>query len=172
MNTYRYTPLLLLLVPIALLSSCKPTEKNYQEAYAVAQHKKASLKTDPDLDLSMLIAEGEPNLRKFGEMEVYFASEPLKTVFSSHPGAMYNVAVGCYRMRANAEAQSERLSSDGFDAFVAEGKGEKLYVVCGGAGSVEEAEALLKSFTSHYPEATYPGLDGHPVMIMNTALRP
>lgn len=168
MRLSRIIPVMLPLAAFVLLPACKPTEKNYREAYDVARHKKTKLTEDPDLDLTGLIADGDPSVQSVAGVDVRVMSIPLKTVFSGHSPMRYNLVVGRYKMRANALSHAERLTAEGADAFVAEDKEEKLYVVYGGYDSPKEIAAKIRSMRENHPDAFYPGLDEGPVVIINT----
>lgn len=154
-------------VMLIIATGCKPTEKNYREAYETAQNaRRAVMQADADLGIPHLNAVDGPRRQAIGADSAFVRREAL-TLVGQGPaeGLMpYNVAVGKYKMRANALGDTEALRSNGYDAFVlADGKGE-FYAVAVSCQSLNEAVGALRKFMSDHPGRPYVGLPSEPVI--------
>lgn len=148
---------------IPSLTGCKPTEKNYQEAYDAARKKKAADAVDPDMALP---ATGLKRLDAPAEREVNGEKLNVKHIFIKYAGKgeapvmeRYNVAVARYKMPTNAIAQSEDLLRAGYKAFPVEGVDGFFYVVAGTFTTLEEAAGFIKEYEKKHSAAQAVGLD-------------
>jgi len=152
----------MMIILISGLSGCKPTEKNYQAAYEAARVKKASDAKADDLGLDMpeLISEDGPNRKVIAGEEIYVLSDRVSPEPRGAGLAMpYNVAVGVYRMPANAEAHLGRLREEGYkDAYMVRNPKDMIYVCIGGSGDSAEAAGILSEYRRKHRAMTYPGL--------------
>ncbi len=153
-----------------LLIGCKPTEKNYQAAYEVAQNKKkAEAAADPDMALP---ATGLQRLDAPRTVEVDGENLNVKHIFIKYAGkdeapAMekYNVAVGKYKMPTNALAQSEDLVTAKYNAFPVEGNDGYFYVIGGTFENLNDVAAFVKAYKKSHASSQLVGLDGEPLVI-------
>lgn len=155
---------------IALLAiSCKPTEKNYQAAYDVAQKKKKVETTDADM---VLPAGGLQRLDAPRTVEVAGEKLNVKHIFIKYAGKgespvieRYNVAVAKYKMPTNAIAQTEDLIARKYTAFPVEGNDGYYYVIAATAPTLEEAASFITSYKKSNAPEQLVGLDGEPLVI-------
>lgn len=154
---------------LLILAGCKPTEKNYREAYDRAQAaRQAERASDAELGIPELIGMDAPKKQKFGQDSAYVKHESL-TVFGQFPAAgvqTYNVAVGKYKMTTNAEGNADALRSQGYEAFVLAGPKGEYYTVAGSFATADEAMALLQSFKKKHKGQPYVGLPNEPIIIV------
>lgn len=127
---------------LMLAGACKPTEKNYRQAYELAAQRKVESESEIDAELTRRInADNRLPLMRVGSDSLSYRHEPL----TSAPGEgepqlhRYNLAVALYAMPTNARSHTERLKSSGYDAYMAQNAKGEFYVMAAGA---EDAEAL------------------------------
>lgn len=97
---------------LPVLPSCKPSEKNYREAYELA-HKRERANLDDDI-FARLQTDDMPALRVIGSDSIYVAPreallilwQPGSTNTSVTTAPPYNLVVGEYRNPANARAHA------------------------------------------------------------------
>lgn len=159
------------LTAILLLPSCKPTEKNYQAAYDVAQKKKQAEKTDPDMAIP---STGLQRLDAPSQKEVNGDKVNVKHLFIKYVGKgespeilRYNVAVAKYKMPTNALAQTEDLTQQKYKAFPVEGTDGCFYVIASTFSSLDEAAAFAKEYLKKHKPEQLVGLDGSPLIIQH-----
>ncbi len=153
-----------------LLIGCKPTEKNYQAAYEVAQNKKkAEAATDPDMALP---ATGLQRLDAPRTVEVDGENLNVKHIFIKYAGKgeaplidRYNVAVAKYKMPTNALAQTEDLVAAKYNAFPVEGNDGYFYVIGGSFPTLSEAALFVKTYKKTHQPSQLVGMDGEPLVI-------
>lgn len=158
----------ILLCAIAL-SACKPTEKNYKAAYDAAIAKRtAATKTADDLtDGHEIQREGAPRkvIQNGDTLLVLTARLSGYGDDASAPVKRYNLAVGAYKMPANAVAQTAALKEDGWDARVLQTHDGVFYVIAAQSDDRDEIAAKLKTFRKRYPEMHFVGMPDGPVAI-------
>lgn len=160
----------LLTLGIALtLGACKPTEKNYQAAYEVAQKKKIAEKTDSDMAIP---AGGLQHLDAPFQKDVNGKKVNVKHIFIKFAGKgekpemrRYNVAVAKYKMSTNAMAQTEDLLGQSYNAFPVEGVDGNFYVIAASLPTIEEAAGFVTEYMKKYKPEQIVGLDGAPLII-------
>lgn len=153
----------LILIPVMLMSSCKPTEANYKSAYDAALQKRNQ--KDPDEDI---LFGGHKQASSLGSvdqevggsvMQVLYAPcdliEPDSIASANH----YRVAIARYRMKANALAHAERLSEEGGKGVaVAKLGDERFIVIAHSAPSLKEAGEWLVERMRTSPEGPWIGM--------------
>lgn len=158
------------LLPVVLLCmvcACKPTEKNYRAAYETAQAKKAAERAaEEELGMPELTNTEGPRRQRIGRDTAYVYHEPLTLhgdgPAKSAPAAC--VAVGKYKMTANAQSDAEALRAEGYDAFLLQTPRGEYYTCIGSATSLEDAVKMLREFMRRHPKRPYIGLPGEPVI--------
>ena len=154
-----------------LLSSCKPTEKNYQAAYDAAQNKR---KAEAEADRDMILPAGSALQRLDAPRtkEVGGETLPIKRFFIKYVGEgespaikRYNVAVSRYKMPTNAHAQVEDLVSAGYSAFPVEGIGNAYYVIAATFDDLPETAVFVKKYRKDHSPEQFVGLDGDVLVI-------
>lgn len=151
------------------ICGCKPTEKNYRQAYETAQNARQSAReADEDLGIPQLQSINGPRKQRVGEDSVYIKREALLLNGEAPKSGVKaaNVAVGKYKMTANALSDAEALRKDGFDAFVMANSNGEFYTVAGSADSLEDAVKLMKLFRNKYKNRPYIGLPAEPIIII------
>lgn len=153
------------LAAMGLVSSCKPSEKNYRKAYDAAVAKRAVAAQDDELDFGRMIRDDLPRRERIETDSAYVRRESL-VLFGDAPASfeLCNVAVSAFQMRTNAQAMANRLKNEGMDAFVLESSGGTLYVIAASRSNLREAVKWMREFISAHPEFTYVGLPGEPVI--------
>ena len=162
--------LLLIICLAGLLAGCKPTEKNYQAAYQVAQNKrKAERAADPDMALPANALQRMDGIRT---KNVNGEELMMKRVFIKFVGKgeapeikKMNVAVAKYKMPTNAVAQTEDLVNNGLQAFPVESADGSFYVIAATFPTLEEAAEFVKSYKKNHDAASFVGLEGAPLII-------
>lgn len=142
--------------------SCKPTEKNYREAYDVAIAKKQ--KAENDLNADGLISSDAPMRKIVNGDTLYFKGAVLMLRPGEGELKEYNIVVDEFKMPTNARSGVAALKEGGFDAFPAKSTGGRWYVVAGTSESLDGAASLIRKFRTRYPSYPYIGL-GRPVII-------
>lgn len=157
-------PVVALVAIVPWVTSCKPTEKNYREAYdlAVAKRQQAA----DELKTEGLISADAPVSRVVDGDTLYFKSAVLQIRQGEGMIGNYNIAVDEFKMPTNARSGVEVLKEAGFDAFPAKSTGGRWYVIAGTSESLSAASALIRRFRAAYPAYPYIGL-GRPVIIRN-----
>lgn len=156
---------------LLMLCACKPTEKNYRAAYEAAQAKKAAEReADAELGLPELTSTEGPRRQRVGLDTAYVFREPL-TLHGDAPakGAPAAcVAVGKYKMTANAQSDADALEKEGYDAFLLATPRGEFYTCIGSAPTLSEAVKMMREFMRKHPGRPYIGLPGEPVIEIPT----
>lgn len=159
--------LILTIISVLSLISCKPTEKGYKSAYDAALNKRQAALADLDVTLG----EGElqeidgMNLKTIDGIKVYLMNQRLKPVSE---GAMVNgpyfVGVSRYKMITNSNSQVSDLCEKGYDAFVAVDSDDLYYSIAGSFKTLEEAVNFYQKYREG-KNRVYVGLHDAPVII-------
>ncbi|RXE68476.1 hypothetical protein [Sangeribacter muris] len=155
--------LLLAAVAAIALVSCKPTERNYREAYDVAVGKRE--KVSESLAADGLISEDAPRGKVVDGDTLYFVNEILRVDDGVSPLKQLNVAVAVFKMNTNARAGASMLSEKGYDARAARALEDKWYIIAGSFDSMDDTRAFIARFRKENPSYPYIGLGGNPVII-------
>ncbi len=172
MKTIKFSAsLLCLFFLLSIITACKPTEKNYQQAYDAAQRKREAVDLNQvaDADGHKVIGFDAPQSVTVGSrtMNVISAfTKPIDETPSQSSHQMYMVAVGKYHMPTNARAQAATLVEQGFeDAHaVTDGK-DNYYAVVGGFNSLPDAAECVEKLEKNYMPGFFIGLSGQPLLI-------
>lgn len=160
-----YKALCLAALGCMVLSSCKTTEKNYQQAYDAAKARREAALAE-SMPEDGLISDDGPTLKVIDGDSVYVSRDRLSIPNDgSRQPAPYSVAVSLYKMPTNARAQAETLVKKGYDAYPARTTGDRWYVVAGVFNSQAEARGFIKEFKKKNPKYTYIGLPEAPVIV-------
>ena len=158
---------IILSVVFCLLTSCKPTEKNYKAAYDAALGKREASMADIDVDLpeGALQEVDGPQLKEIDGVKVYVLNERIRRVDEgmAMPGN-YNVAVGTYKMITNCKAQAESLKTEGYEAFPAKTMGGMFYTIAASCPTLSDAVKFIQNYKSK-KDRVYVGLPNAPVII-------
>lgn len=159
--------LLLLTVCMLLLAACKPTEKNYRNAYEKAIAKKKEIADMDSIDIDEIISVDGARRQQVGDDYVWILPEivkPMKDDKSGGEGSMA-VVVGKFSMSTNADRQAADLSATEPDAIVCiNGKGI-YYVSVQRCNSLQEAADYISDFQSRHPGYSYIGLNNKPMVV-------
>jgi len=148
--------------------ACKPTEKNYREAYDAAKAKREAAEAEKMIPASGLLSDDGPSMRIVEGDTLFVSNDRLRAVKtdSMHKApAAYNVAVGVYRMSTNAEASAADLRKEGYDASAMQTTGNRWYTIVGSFADLKDARLLIGEFKKKNPGYPYIGLPGAPVII-------
>lgn len=154
------------LLLLAVMYSCKPTEKNYREAYESAKSKREQADADLNLPATGLQSMDGPRLVPVNGDTVYYNREKLGTsdvdsIFIDR----YNVVVASYRMVTNARRQVSDLQRKFKGAYAARVKDDKWYVVAATFPEIGEAVKFINDYKRSHPDGPFVGLPGSPVII-------
>lgn len=149
-----------------ILTGCKPTEKNYQDAYekayAAAQRRAAAeheslegLPVESMTDERMETVDGETFM---------VSDKRLKPVEADSvaPEGKYGVAVAHYSMSTNARMHLENLKKDFPEAFLAKDGAEHFYVIISRVAKMSDVPSIIRRFREKYPDFRYIGLHETP----------
>lgn len=145
---------------------CKPTEKNYREAYDAALARRREAAAEQMRPATGLLSDDGPQLRMIDGDSVFLLRERLYELDGTPVKGRWSVAVGLFRMDTNAKASAETLRQKGFPkARAVKSKGGKYYTVSAETTSLDSARIAAKVFETAMPEYPYVGLPGSPVMV-------
>lgn len=128
---------------LAIIVSCKTTEKNYREAYELAKE------TTQDSTMLKLIEKEQSPLLTIIEGE----SVPLRKEYVSvvveegtpkEDFKRYNIVVGRYRQIFNARSMQTRMRSLGYDAFVVQTREPAYFVVIYSSDLIKDISLKIK----------------------------
>lgn len=166
---YRMAASSVIVMLLSGLVSCKPTEKNYQAAYDAARLKKeianAKLHEDVEGNVELQDTDG-PKAIKSGNVTIFVVREPMKYFCGTKDELRrFNVAVACYSMPTNCNAQVENLIKAGHKAFGVVTASKKYYVVAGSFATLKEAQAFSSKYSAAQKPEAFVGLQGHPLLL-------
>ena len=152
---------------LLLITGCKPTEKNYKNAYDVAMAKKQAAAVSLDVDASELQAVEGIRRQQVGEGIVSILSENIKPMDNAKQGGEGPLAivVGKFNMSTNARRQAQDLLPTEPDAIVCIDGKDHYFVSIARCATLEEARGLIEDFKSRHPDYPFVGLDGDPVVV-------
>lgn len=141
--------------------ACKPTEANYRSAYEAALGKRRQV--DPDAEI---LYGGHTLMSSIGAIPesegvdtVMVLRIPVKVIEGDSllRSNRYRVAIGMYKMGANAKAQSARLATPG-SGVVASGE-EQYFTIVSSFARPDDARRGAAEYYRRHPEGPYIGLD-------------
>lgn len=147
-----------------VLAGCKPTEKNYREAYDAAVARREKSLADSGGEEAGLITDGGPRATVVDGDTIHTLSRHLSAADDGGALSPVNVAVGEFRMSTNARSGAAGLASLGYASRVAKGEDDCWYAIASGFDTEEEARAFVKAFRRGNAGYVYVGLPG-PVII-------
>lgn len=165
---------LLYLVPVCgvVLCGCKPTEKNYADAYSkayeAAQRKAEADRTGED-GIKLESMEG-PTFQTFGTDTVQIGTsrlKPFETGESTGEGS-YGIAIAKYSMPTNARSHLKVVRNEYPDAFIASDGQQGFYVMIKRVPTVSDATDPIRIYLQNHPGDSYMGLDGNPMVYFIT----
>lgn len=152
---------------LLVFASCKPTEKNYRQAYELASQRVATNENDIDAELSRRIsAESKLPVMAVGTDSVPYRHEPL----TAAPGEgepklqRYNMAVALYAMPTNARSHTERLKAQGYPAYMAKNAKGEFIVMAGGGTDADSLADVLKRWRKDNKDTD----SKYPILIIRT----
>lgn len=156
-----------ILILAALAVGCKPTEKNYQQAYDLAvQKREESLTSISGGTLDAIdgprkeVIEGDTILVATGTFMTYEAPPEPSAV------GKIGIAVAQYGMDTNAKRHAADLRKKYPGAFVATDGRKQYYVVVDRVLNTKEAVKPIAEFKKNNPDFRYIGLPSGPVAIL------
>ncbi len=148
------------------LSSCKPTEKGYRQAYDAALNKREIARQENMLPAQGLRSDDGPQLRILDGDTVYVDRQILHTEDNKRPPKLWYMAVGVYKMDTNAKANVASLRQSGWkDAVTLKGLGGKWYAMAAPSSTLDSLRMESKRFEKKNKTYPYVGLPGKPVMV-------
>lgn len=152
-----------------MLFGCKPTEKNYQQAYDLAMRKHEDALAS--VGGGTLDAMDGAHKEAVGQDTIYVISGTFKTYeapadASDKPGeaeakpGKIGIVVAQYGMDTNARRHAADLRGRYPDAFVATDGRQKYYVVVERRSDLRDAVGAIKAFSTDNPTFRYIALPG------------
>lgn len=156
----------LLTLLAALLLGCKPTEKNYQNAYSKAyeaSRRKAEKETTGENGRTLEALDG-PRREIFGTDTIMVGSKMVKPFESTGDveSGKNGIAVARYSMATNARRHLLELKKEYPQAFMAQDGDDNYYVIIKRVASLPEAVDPIRIFETNHPGYNYIGLQGEP----------
>lgn len=149
---------------------CKPTEKNYRDAYVIAQQKK-----EQQQELAggkALQLDDHLSLRPIDGDSLWVSHEGLRgksldgdSIAEQEMKSKYGVAVALFRMETNARAMAFDLREKKRKAFVATNGNDRWYSVIGPYADLSGAAEGMRKFRKENPSFIYVGMPGAPAII-------
>ncbi len=141
--------ILLLVLLVAMLPSCKTTEENYKASYDCAREQKEATTPLDSTIYARIRQEAQRDARDFVDENLVVVTERVKVTpdqgVETHPLEQYNVMVAQFKQLFNAKSMRDRLRDAGFsDAMVVETAEPLYYVVAGVAPTEGDVSALVK----------------------------
>lgn len=148
---------------MALAAACKPTEKNYRQAYEAAKAKREYV--DPDADLMMgghkLLDEESSNWKVLGTdtLEIrHFYMKPVGVEKWPNEGP-YRLAVAMFKMNTNANSLLADIKKRTTQhPVVATDSKDRHYIIAGSATSIDSLAQVLATFKKENPGFSFIGM--------------
>lgn len=145
---------------------CKPTERNYQQAYDAALRQREKAVQEQMLPATGLLSDDGPQLRIVDGDSIFVLRERIFREGERHPLSGWAVAVGKYKMATNARANAETLREEGVtEAIPVRAAAERWYAVAAVCSTLDSARMAVREFRASHPGYPYVGLPGSPVII-------
>lgn len=150
-----------------MLVGCKPTEKNYRNAYEIAMNKKKAVADDYGLEVGELQSVEGARKQAVGEDFVWILPDMVKPQQDDKKGGegQLAVVVSKFNMGANAKSQAAALASEWPDAVVCIDGRDHFFVSIARCNELSEALDIIKEFQAAHPDYPFVGLDGHPCVV-------
>lgn len=161
--------ILMFLAVVAMLTACKPTEKNYKAAYDKA-HEAAMRRAEAERTSTTgdkLEALHGPKIEVINGDTIYVAQDitaPLDNKDTGETGRV-GIAVAKYSMPTNARRHTEDMKKEYPNAFVATDGQENYYVTIQRVESINDAVDPIKVFMLNHPDFHYIGLYKEPLVV-------
>lgn len=158
----KFKHILLMAAAATLATGCKPTEKNYRQAYEVAKAKKDYV--DPDTEIltggHKLLEEESSNWKIIGTdtLQVqHFHLKPADGVWPEE--GPYRLAVAMFKMDTNSKSLLADISKKGTmkPVIATDGK-ERHFIIAGSATTADSLEKVLSTFHKENPGFRYIGM--------------
>lgn len=158
-----------ILTILLVMISCKPTEKNYHDAYdkayEAAQRKNKEFHTGSTGEI--LEDMNAPRHEQIGDLSLHFATgrmTPFETTLNPEGGKM-GIAIGHYAVPTNARHHLQDIRKEYEESFIATDGDENYYIVIERVDSKEEAASKINEFITKHPDYRYIGMMQNPVVI-------
>lgn len=146
--------------------ACKPTEKNYRDAYDAALAKRQEVAAQQMRPATGLLSDEGPQRRIIGNDTVFVSVETLRTLDGKNLPGHFALAVGVFKMDTNAKAAAADLAEAGYsEAKAAKGREGRIYTLALAGNSLDSIKAASLKFKKDFPDYPYVGLPGAPVII-------
>lgn len=159
----------ILLLALTLFCGCKPTEKNYRnaydKAYEASQRRAAEMKSSTDGQT--LESLDSPRSETVDGESVMIGRTPVK-VYDGAPRKGAGIAIARYSMSTNAIRHADDMTKDYPEAFVATDGDGSFYVVIETVPAIVEASGPIRNFRNSHPEYPYIGLEEGPLVVVIT----
>ncbi len=142
------------LLLVGSMVSCKPSQSAYKAAYEKAQEKK--VETPAVVEAEDVVAPVAPTTpSKTTDTEVRTRSERINAVDGNDKLLnSFNVIVGSFKQRGNAQSLCERLRADGYPAVLAQNAQGMYRVVACSFDNREAAVVARQKLQTKYPQFT------------------
>ena len=148
--------------------SCKPTEKNYADAYSKAYEaarQKAEAEQTDDNGIRLESIEG-PQMKTFGTDSVKIGNTRLKPfeTDSLREEGNYGIAISRYTMPTNARRHLQDVINEYPNSFMAMDGKDGYFVIIKRVASIPDAADIIRVYKLAHPNEKYLGLDGEPAV--------
>lgn len=156
----------LTIMAVLLLAACKPTEKNYynayEKAYAASQRKAEAENTS--YSGGKLESIDGPRIEIMDGDTIYVSRDAVKPIENSANGetGKVGIAVAKYTMHTNARRHAEALKEEYPGAFVATDGNDNYYVMIKRVPGISDALDPIRVFRTLHPDYRYIGLGNSP----------
>lgn len=152
-----------------LLAACKPTEKNYREAYDVAYEaaqRRAEAEKTSESGQRLESIDG-PRMEVVDGDTIMVARKVVKAFDTTLPddGRRLGIAVAAYSVPTNARRHFADIRSHYPEALIATDGHDNYYVMIKRVANVPEAADPIRVYRLAHPEGRYPGLGNGPLTL-------
>ncbi len=126
---------------LVVTSGCKSKESAYKAAYIKAQEKEAVEEVPVENEV---VANPAPQKERVSNERIVIIDDDASKL------KMFNVIVGSFSVKTNASSLKERLTKDGYTAFMARNNQMMYRVIIGSYDTRAEAEKLRDAVKLKY----------------------
>lgn len=158
------TGVLAVIMPLCVMTGCKPTEKNYRAAYDVARDKRErEIRRQEEIRSEMGVGGGVMQ-EVDGAALADICGRNVWTRHIRFPAkdsvATYSVSVAAFKMKSNAEAMAADMRAKGWSRSRSATGGDEHFVLVFESAEAAEAVTEMERFSSSAKDWQYVGQPG------------